>query len=222
MLPAEDAPPQHHLLVLPRPLALLRHAAPKVIEGKVIPVALFLGLLELAGMNGALVAALAWSLACVTYRTATGTKVSGLLIVSTVGLVARTIVALASGSLVVYFLQPTITTALVGLAFAVSVPLGRPLAERLATDFCPIDPSSASHPALRRFFLHLSLLWAAMSMVNTAITVWMLLTQSTTTFVLVKSVLGPTLTAVLLVGTIPWFLRSMRGAGVAVRFAEVR
>ncbi|MEZ5234404.1 MAG: VC0807 family protein [Acidimicrobiales bacterium] len=212
---------QHHHLVLPRPAALVRHAVPNLIEGKLIPVLLFVGLLELAGTTGALLAALAWSLASIGYRTATKRKVPGLVVVSALGLIARTIVALASGSLVVYFLQPTITTALVGIAFAVSVPLGRPLAERLANDFCPLDPQSASHPALRRFFLQFSLVWAAVSLANAAVTLWMLLTQSPTTFVVVKSFMGPTFTGAMLLAAVPWFRRSMRTAGVAVRFAEV-
>lgn len=211
--------PRH--LVVPRPRSLVRHALPNLVEGKLIPVLLFVGFLELAGTTGALLTALAWSLACIGYRTATKRKIPGLVLISTLGLVARTVVAMASGSLVVYFLQPTITTALVGIAFAVSVPLGRPLAERLAHDFCPLDPDSASHPALRRFFLRFSLAWAAVSLINAAVTLWVLLTQSPTTFVVIKSFMGPTFTGALLLGAVPWFRRSMRSAGVAVRFAEV-
>lgn len=205
-------------LILPRPRSVLRHALPNVVEGKLIPVALFIGFLQLVGSTGALLTALAWSLASIGYRTATGRKVPGLVIISAIGLTARTVVALVSGSLVVYFLQPTITTALVGIAFLISVPMGRPLAERLARDFCPLDPDSAQHPALRSFFLRLSLLWAATSLVNAAVTLWILLTQSPTTFVVIKSFMGPLSTGLLFAIAVPWFRHSMRAAGVAVRF----
>jgi hypothetical protein len=59
---------------------------------------------------------------------------------------------------------------------------------------------------LRTFFVRLSLLWFVTSMLNAAITVWLMVTQSTTTFMLVKSMLGP-LTAVVTVGAMLIWLR---------------
>lgn len=215
---AGDARPVLDHIVLPRPVAVLRHSLPTVIEGKLVPVLVFVAFLNLVGMTAALLGALAWSLGCVVWRVSAGRSVPGLVLLSVLGLGARTVVAVASGSLVVYFLQPTVTTALVGFAFMLSVPLGRPLAERLAHDFCPLDPDTAEHPALRRFFLRMSLLWAGTSLVNATITLWLLLTQSTTTFVIVKSLLGPVSTGVMVALALPLFLRSMRTAGVRVRF----
>jgi hypothetical protein len=107
--------------------------------------------------------------------------------------------------MVIYFLQPTVTTVLVGLAFMISVPLGNPLAQKLAYDVFPFDDATKAHPQVRQFFVRLSLIWAMTSLVNASITVWLLLTQSTTTFVLVKSVLGPS-TAVVTIGiAFLWF-----------------
>jgi hypothetical protein len=207
-------------IVIPGLRAIAGQAWPNLVEGKLVPLVLFLGFLKLAGITGAVLAALAFSLGCVGYRVGTRRRVPGLVVLSAVGLTAKTILAVATGSLVVYFLQPTITTALVGAAFLVSVPLGRPLAEKLAKDFCPFDPDTAAHPELRGFFLRLSLLWAATSMANAAITLWLLITQSVTTFVLVKSFLGSASTALtLLVGAV-WFRHRMHRAGVRVVFAR--
>ncbi len=192
---------------------------PNVILGKVIPLLVFLGFLQVAGTVGALLAALGWSVGVVIYRRATGRSVPGLVIVSTIGLVAKTILALATGSLVVYFLQPTISTALVGLAFLVSVPMGRPLAERLASDFCPFDPDTAEHPMLRLFFTRLSLLWAFTSLTNAAVTLWLLFTQSVTTFMIIKSFMGPAFTAVTLGIAVGWFRFRIRRHGLRLEFA---
>jgi hypothetical protein len=167
-----------------------------VIEGKLIPLLLFLGFLSLIGSTGAVLAALAWSLACIAVRMASGRRVPGLVILTAAGLGARTIAAIASGSMVVYFLQPTISTALVGAVFLCSVFVDRPLAEKLAHDFCPFEDSTARHPVLRQYFARLSLLWSVTSMINAALTLWLLLTQPVTTFVVVKSFLGPGFTAV--------------------------
>jgi hypothetical protein len=198
----------------------LRHAWPKILEGKVIPVVLFLGFLDLLGTTGALLSALGWSFSVIGYRLYKGMEVPGLVIFTTVGLAAKTILALATGSLVVYFLQPTITTALVGFAFLASVPLKRPLAEKLAKDFCPFDAETAEHPMLQLFFLRLSLLWAFTSLVNAAFTMWLLLTQDVTTFVLIKSFTGPTFTALTLGIAGLWFRYKMRSNGLKLEFGK--
>jgi hypothetical protein len=142
-----------------------------------------------------------------------------LIVLSTVALLARTIAALATGSMVIYFLQPTISTVLVGLAFMISVPLGNPLAQKLAYDVFPFDDATKSHPLVRQFFVRLSAIWAVTSMVNASITVWLLLTQSVTTFVLVKSVLGP-ITAVVTIGAASiWFRLTLSRTGTSLTWS---
>jgi hypothetical protein len=191
----------------------LRHALPNVVEGKLIPVALFVGFLELVGNVAALLIALGWALGAIGYRRATGRRVPGLVVLSTIALTARTIAALATGSMLVYFLQPTITTVLVGVAFMASVPLGNPLAQKLAYDILPFDDDTKAHPLVRQFFVRLSLIWSVTSLVNASITIWLLLTQSTTTFVLVKSVLGPATAAVTLSIGFAWLWSALRRTG---------
>jgi hypothetical protein len=186
----------HHPIVIPNLRDAARHAIPNVVEGKLAPVVIFIALLELTGDTWALLAALGWSLASIGVRVTTGRRVLGVVVLSAVALTARTIAALATGSMVVYFLQPTVTTVLVGLAFLGSVLVGTPLALRLACDVLPFDDATRAHPLVRRFFVRLSLLWAITSLVNASITIWLLVTQSTTTFVLVKTVLGPATGAV--------------------------
>lgn len=192
-----------------------------MVEGKIIPVLLFVGLLELAGTTPALLGALGFSLAALGRRVVQGRQASGLLILTTVGLVARTVAAIATGSLLVYFLQPTVSTALVAIAFLVSVLVGRPLTQRLLHDICPVTDETSNHADLRRFLTHLSLWWAFTSAVNFTITLWLLLNESPTTFVLVKSVLGPVTTTVTLGIGFLWFRLLMARAGTRVVFARV-
>jgi hypothetical protein len=207
-------------LIIPHWRQTLRHALPNVIEGKIVPVVLFLGLLQLAGTTPALIGALGWTLLALARRQYRRERASGLLILTTLGLTARTIAALATGSLVVYFIQPTAATGLVAAAFVGSVLLGRPLVERLITDMCPIDDETRAHPALRRFFSHASLWWGFTSAINFAITLWLLLSHSPTTFVLVKSFLGPVTTTLTLAVAYLWFRGLMARSGMRVMFAE--
>ena len=206
-------------LVFPSLRKTIRHAVPNVLEGKIIPVVLFLGLLELDGTNVAVIGTLIFSLAALARRLFLGQQVTGLLVLTTVGLIARTIAAVATGSLIIYFLQPTVATALVALTFLGSVMIGRPLAERLMADVCPIDDGMRDHPHLRRFLSHVSLWWAFTSAVNFCVTLWVLLSFSPTTFVLVKSVLGPLTTTFTLSVAFIWFRTSMNRTGVKVVFA---
>ena len=209
----------HPPVVIPNVRSVIRHALPNLIEGKLVPLVLFIAFLEVIGAAWALVVALVWSLGAIAVRTATGRRVPGLVVLSATTLAARTIAALATGSMVVYFLQPTITTFVVGAAFLVSVPLGKPLARKLAYDLLPFDDETKSHPLVERFFVRLSLFWAFTSLVNASITVWLLLTQSTTTFVVVKSVLGP-ITGAITIGTmVAWFWFSLVRTGTRIVWA---
>jgi Protein of unknown function (DUF3159) len=198
----------------------VRHALPNVIEGKLVPVVLFIGLLRLVGTTPALLGALGWSVLALIRRQIRRKPASGLLILTTLGLTARTVLALATGSLMVYFIQPTVATGLIGVAFLGSVVVGRPLAERLVMDLCPMDDETRAHPALRRFFSHVSLWWAFTSAINFGITLWLLLSHSPTTFVLVKSVLGPITTTVTLAVAYVWFRSHMARSGLLVVFAH--
>ena len=203
----------HDAVMIPNVRSVVRHALPNVIEGKVIPLVLFVGFLELLGTAWALLVALGWSLLTVGYRKATSRRIPGLIVLSTAALIAKTVAALATGSMMLYFLQPTVTTVVVGAAFLVSVPLGNPLAQKLAYDLFPFDEATKEHPLVRQFFVRLSVLWSFTSLVNATITVWLLLSQSTTTFVLVKAVLGPA-TGIVTVGSMfAWFRWSLSRSG---------
>ena len=207
-------------LTLPHWRSVLRHAIPNVLEGKLIPAVVFIGLLEFLGTRSAVIGALAFALAAMIGRVVRKKTIPGLLWLTTLGLLARTIAALATGSIVIYFLQPTVATALVGMAFLLSVLVRRPLVERIMLDFCPLDDETRAHPQLQRFFRHVSLWWAFTSMVNFGITLWLLLSHSPTTFVLVKSFLGPATSTVTLGVAFVWFKAMMARSGTTVVFAS--
>ena len=198
----------------------MSHAWVNVVTGKLVPLAIFLVLFRATGITAAVLAALAWSLGVVGYQRAKGHRIAGLVIMSIIGNTAKTIIALATGSVVAYFLQPTISTTLVGTAFLVSVPLGLPLAERLVRDFCPFDEHTNQQPEFNDFFPRLSLLWAATSLLNGGVTLYLLLTQSITNFVIIKAFLGPTTTTLTIVIGLWWFRRTMNQAGIEVVLAR--
>lgn len=201
-------------LHIPRLRTLARHALPHVLEGTLIPVALFYGGLRLIGPVGALAAALGWSYAALLRRALLRRRIPGLLLLGALGLTVRTAVSLATGSLFVYFLQPTIGTVITAIAFLLSAPSGRPLAERLARDFVPLPPAVIAHPVVRRLFVRISLLWAFVLLANAAVTIGLLLTEGIATFLLTRTLA----TLVLMGGAVAvstvWFRRGLRRHGL--------
>jgi hypothetical protein len=187
------------------------------VEGTLVPVGLFYGVLWLAGIWGALGVALAWSYLAVLRRALLGRRIPGLVMLGALALTVRTITAIATGSVFLYFLQPTLGTVATAAAFLVSIPTGRPLAERLAHDFLPMPPALAAHPVVRRLFVRITVLWAFVLLVNAAITLTLLLTQPIETFLLARTLSVFVLTVGAIAVSTAWFRRSMRRHGLLSR-----
>src|SRR5438876_807395 len=93
-----------------------RHAVPRLIEGTMVPLALFVVFLHVLGVWGAMIAGLVWMYAAILVRLALRRRVPGVLVLGAITLTARTLVAIAAHSTLVYFLQPSLGTILVGAA----------------------------------------------------------------------------------------------------------
>lgn len=208
----------HPPLEIPRLRALARHALPNLVEATVVPLLVFYAALWLVGVWGGLIGALVWSYTAIVRRLVVGHPVPGLLVLGAIGLTARTVVAALSGSVFVYFLQPTLTTVLIAGVFLASVPAGRPIAERLAGDFCPLPATFIGSPPVRRFFARITVLWAFVQLTNAALSVWLLITQPVGTYVLAKSVTSWGLTIAAVGLSTLYFKLSMRNHGIAIRW----
>jgi len=205
---------QHHI-ELPRLRELAKRAAPQVIEATLIPLGLFYVALWALGPKGAICTALGWTYLALLRRIWRRERLPGVLVIAALGLTARSVVALASGSsgLFVYFLQPSLATALVGGAFLFSVPLGRPLAEKLAHDFVPMPPAFFKGPKVRQLFVKISLLWALVSLINAAATITLLLNVPIATYLAAKTGVSCSLTLGGILLSSWWFRRSLRRHG---------
>lgn len=179
-----------------------------------MPLALFYGALRIVGVWGALLATLAWSYGAILRRLLLRRRIPGLLLLGTAAITVRTISALATGSVFLYFLQPTLGTVVLALAFLISVPAGRPLAERLAADFVVIPPALAAHPAIRRLFLRITLLWAFTLLANAGVTLWLLISEPVHVFVLTRTLASAVLTGAGIALSTAWFRLAMRRHGM--------
>ncbi len=207
---------------MPDVRAVLRHATPRILEGTVVPLLVFVVGLHLIGVWGAMVGGLVWVYSAIAVRTITRRRVPGILVLGALTLTARTAIAVLSHSVVVYFLQPSLATMLIATAFLLSVPFDRPLAQRLAADFCPLPDAMHANAHVRRFFRQITLLWAFAQAANAALTVWLLFTQSLGAFVVLRTVVSAGVTVVAIAVSAAWFKRSMGRHGIVVNLPAWR
>lgn len=205
---------------LPSPSASVKHALPTVLEAVIGPLAVFYIFLVALGYKGAVVAAFIWALLAVLRRIVRQERIPGTLVFGTALLAIRTAVALATGSVILYFAQPVAGTVTVGIVFLLSSLTKRPLAERLAHDFCPLDPSLLRRSAVRRFFVQISLLWAIVMLANAGTVLFLLLSSPLRAFLLERTAVSWSLTGIGTALSIYWFIRVMKREGLVVRFGH--
>ena len=186
-----------------------------------IPLAGFYLLFSAWGLTWALAATMVWTYGSIVRRIVAGQRVPAILVMGTALFTVRCLIALISHSVFLYFLQPTLGTFLVAALFLISVPLGKPLTEKLAHDFCPLPDGLVTRPAVRRFFLRLSLMWALVYLVNASATLALLLTQSTGRFLVMRS-FSPLLTGSAIALSYVWFRCSMRNQNLVLRWESAK
>jgi hypothetical protein len=153
----------------------------------VAPAVLFWATMMAFNVLVAVSVALAWVGAAMCWRWASGRPVSRLLLLTLGILTIRTGFTLVTGNTFVYFVQPVFSDAVVAAMFLGSLVSSRPLVARLAADFYPIDAALAARPRIKRLFRRLTLLWGVVIVAKGTATLWLLLSQSTVDFVVVKS-----------------------------------
>jgi hypothetical protein len=183
LVPPSDA----RRVELPRLSALIRHAVPRVLECMILPVAVFYAGLLLAGVTGGLVMAVAWVYGGAALRLMRRQAVPGTVLLAMLAITARVALALVTGDLIVYFLQPTLGVFCAGLAFLTTAGARRPLIERVTADLVPLPGHLVGHPRMRRLFVQLSVLWGAAQFVNGTLSLWLLFSEPIQTYLIVRT-----------------------------------
>jgi intracellular septation protein A len=212
--------PEHRmttLIHLPPIGSLLRHAGRPLLESTLIPLALFWILFTHVGFDAGIIGALSWSALAIGRRVVTRRKIPAILWLTTVLLVARTVVGLWTGSAFLYFLQPTVQNFVFAGLLLVTIGLDRPLLAKLADDFCAFPDALTEHPRMKAFFKKVSLLWAAVFLVNGVTTLAVLATQTVGNFLMVSTAGSYSLVAVGIALSLWWFHRSLAGEGIGLR-----
>ncbi|MFI6324919.1 VC0807 family protein [Nonomuraea sp. NPDC050556] len=182
-----DAPPAVPEFTMPRLGQLLRHAAPRVLDSMILPVAVFYVGFMAGGLVWGIGCAVAWVYGGVGWRLLTKREVPGALFLAAMSVAVRAVLGLASGSAVIFFLQPTLGVLCVSVAFLGSATLRRPLAQRVTTDLVPLPDHVVKNPVMGRFFRRQSVMWGGVQFCNFAFSLWMLFSQPLQTYLVVRT-----------------------------------
>jgi intracellular septation protein A len=196
----------------------LRQAARHLLEVVLAPLLLFYLLLTFTNLTGGLLAALAWALGALACRVLTRSPIPAVLLLTTGLLVLRTAIGYATGSVFLYFLQPTVQNFVIAFVLLATVRLRRPLIARLADDFCAFPVALTSNLRVQRFFRRVSLLWALVFLTNGVATLWVLARATLGKFLVFTTAGSFTLVAIAAAVSLLWFRRELRGEGIRLSF----
>jgi uncharacterized membrane protein len=200
---------------------LARRSLPHLLEATLAPTVLFYVLLVTISSRTAMVGVLCWTFVAVTRRLARGRALPAILMITTIGLSVRTLIALVSGSTFAYFVQPIATTVVLAAVFGGSVLIGRPVVARFASDFCEFTPEIGGRPRVVRLFRGLTLLWAGVHIVTSVATFAMLVSLPTATYVLLKTIACLSITVAAIALTVSCSIRTARNEGLVFATAAV-
>jgi uncharacterized membrane protein len=205
---AAAAPESAEELRKPAFLEIFRQGLPGLLREGFVPLGAFYGGLRVGGLPAGIGASVAASLLIYLYDRRAGRE--GLLVRLSLGFILlQAVLGLASNSTTVYLAQPVLATAVWGLVFGVSVPLGRPLAGQLARAWYPFPSEFRESDEFKRVFGVVSLVWAAYFLGRSALRLALLLHGSLGSFFAISFLTGTPVTVLLLAWSIRYSIRAL-------------
>jgi hypothetical protein len=199
--PSEDA------LVEPSFLGIFRAGASGLLREGILPLGAFYLGFRFEGLAVGIVASTVASALLYLHERRAGRE--GLLVrLSLAFVLVQAAVGLLSNSTTVYLAQPVLAAAAWGLAFLVSVPLGRPLAGALAAAWYPFPPAFRESERFKRVFGIESLVWAGYFLGRSALRLAILLHGSLESFLAITFVTGTPVMLLLLAWSVRYAIRS--------------
>jgi hypothetical protein len=198
-------------LTAPTVWGVLMTGLPGFLREGFLPLGAFYAGLRLDGLAAGIVAAALASVLIYVYERRAGRD--ALLVRISLGfVVVQSIVGLAANSATVYLAQPVLLAAAWGLAFWVSIPLGRPLAGALACAWYPFPRWLKESSDFKRVYAVESVVWGAYFLARSALRFVLLLEGSLETFVVVVFLTGTPVMLVLLAWSIRYAIRGLADA----------
>jgi intracellular septation protein A len=185
-------------------------AVPGMILGGIIPAVLFLAGRHEWGLTGGIVLVVLWSASYTAARWIRTRSISGLVILYLVVLGLRGATAVAFHSASMFFITPSIITAIGGCVFIASALLSKPLVSPIINELVPTSVLDARDPRVRSVMVKISVLYGVEQLVCAAVLIVMVLNLSTTVYVTTH-------------GAVSWFIMGLMFlVGIPLVWKELR
>jgi hypothetical protein len=181
---------------------------PGVLREGFLPLGAFYAGLELSGLVAGIVASALASVLIYVYERSRGRD--GLLVRLSLGFVAvQSVVGIVADSATVYLAQPVLIAAAWGLAFLVSVVIGRPLAGSLARAWYPFPDWLRESADFKRVYSVESVVWGAYFLGRSALRLAVLLHGSIGGFLVITFLTGTPVMVLLLAWSVRYAIRGL-------------
>jgi hypothetical protein len=206
---------------LPRPVRLLRSAGWNLAESFGLPTAGYVVAAWLAGRNAGLWAMLAAIWLTAVLRKFVAGSVPGLVTISLIVLTVQTVVAIATGNLLIFLVHFPVANLGLCLLFAWTARGRSPIAARLAAEVIGLRCPAVHQPCLNRFFRNVTILWAGVFLLLAVTLGALLATIPVGTYVPAWAATTVVLIAAGIAASTLWLRSVLRRSGIGVRFAPV-
>jgi hypothetical protein len=196
--------------------ATLLRAGRLLLEAVVVPTVLLAVLLHVIGTTRSILVAVGWCVCAIGFRWLVDRRLPGTLLLGSAAIAARAAFALASGSLLIYLLQPVLGSVVMALLFLGSAAFGRPITLRLARDFVHVPAHILDRRGVRRMFTEVAVIWGVSRLLDVAINLGFL-HRGVDAGLWARGLLSPALTVLAVAVCTAWGWRSLRRNGIRLK-----
>jgi hypothetical protein len=216
MTPAKDRSRHSDVLEIHGLRATVMRAGRLLLEAVVVPTVLLAILLHVIGTTRSILVAVGWCALAMGFRWLVDRRLPGTLLLGSAALVVKATIALASGSILIYLLQPVLGSVVMALLFLGSAAFGRPITLRLARDFVHVPADILDKRGVRRMFTEVAVIWGFSRIVDVALNLGFL-HRGVDAGLWARGLLSPVLTVLAVAVCAAWGWRSLRRNGIRLK-----
>ena len=216
MAPSKDRSRHSDVLEIHGLRATVVRGARLLLEAVVVPTVLLAILLHVIGTTRSILVAVGWCVLAIVFRWYMDGRLPGTLLLGSAALAVKAAIALASGSILIYLLQPVLGSVVMALLFLGSAAFGRPITLRLARDFVHVPPHILDRTGVRRMFTEVAVIWGFSRIVDVALNLGFL-HRGVDAGLWARGLLSPLLTVLAIAVCTAWGWRSLRRNGIRLK-----
>jgi hypothetical protein len=218
MTPPKDRSRHADVLEINGLRATIVRAGRLLLEAVVVPTVLLAILLHVIGTTRSILVAVGWCACAIGFRWFVDRRLPGTLLLGSAALAVKAAIALASGSILVYLLQPVLGSVVMALLFLGSAAFGRPITLRLARDFVHVPAHILDKRGVRRMFTEVAVIWGFSRLVDVALNLGFL-HRGVDAGLWARGLLSPLLTILAVAVCTAWGWRSLRRNGISLKIS---